>query len=216
MLFISFVKPVVAGLSTGAFCMSTCFPLLAAFMASEERTSRKNLGLILYFLAGRFLGYMLFALLFGLLGQRLRSPVISLIADASLILVSLVMILQIFGILRRNIPACAAAGAGNKPANTPTHWKAVLMGFLMGVNICPPFLLSLSYVVSLRDVLQSLLYFTIFFLVSSLYFLPMVFVGMLAKIKEIQRVARLSGMITAVLFIVYAAYALAQQLTTGR
>lgn len=185
-------------------------------MASEQRSSGQNLVLIVYFLAGRFLGYMLFALVFGLLGQRLRSPVISLIADASLILVSLVMILQISGILRRNIPACAAAGTGNKPADTPTRRKAVLMGFLMGVNICPPFLLSLNYVVTMHDILQSLIYFTIFFVVSSLYFLPMVFVGMLARMKEIQRMACLSGMITAVLFIVYAAYAIAQQLTTGR
>ncbi|MEI8011711.1 MAG: sulfite exporter TauE/SafE family protein, partial [Candidatus Omnitrophota bacterium] len=128
----------------------------------------------------------------------------------------LVMVVQLTGILRRYAVTCTASTVFNKPSTTPSHLTALIMGFLMGVNICPPFLLSLSYVVSLHDILDSMLYFTIFFFISSLYFLPMVFVGMLARINEIQRIARLSGIITAGLFIAYGIYSITGQISTGR
>ena len=90
--------------------------------------------------------------------------------------------------------------------------NAVVMGFLLGINICPPFLLSLSYVASLGDILKSVLYFVIFFFASSVYFIPMVFVGMLARIKELQKTAQVSGIMAAGIFMYYGAYSIISNL----
>ena len=60
----------------------------------------------------------------------------------------------------------------------------------------------------LADVLKSVLYFTIFFFASSVYFLPMIFVGMLAKMKELQKTARVSGIMAACVFIIYGGYSI--------
>ena len=200
MSFTFFIKPVLAGLSVGAFCMSYCFPFLATFIASENRTPKRNLFLILYFMLGRFLGYAAFGLIFGFLGEQLKSPYLTLITDIALVLVSIVMVLHITGLSKQKDNLCLASKIHNR--------SAIVMGFLMGVNICPPFLLSLAYVVSLNDILQSMLYFVIFFFASSIYFLPMIFVGMLAKIKELQKAAQVSGIMAACVFMIYGGYSI--------
>ena len=202
-----FIQPVLAGLSVGAFCMSYCFPFLATFIASEERPAQRNLGLIFYFMLGRFLGYAAFGAVFGFLGEQLKSPFLTLITDISLILVSMVMILHITGLLKQKDNLCLASKLHNR--------NAIVMGFLMGINICPPFILSLTYVVSLNDVLKSVLYFVIFFFASSIYFLPMVFVGMLAKIKELQKTAQISGILAACVFIIYGGYSIMKHFIIG-
>jgi hypothetical protein len=89
----------------------------------------------------------------------------------------------------------------------------MLMGFLMGINICPPFLLSIPYVFSLHSSVLGVVYFLIFFLVSSVYFLPMIFVGMLARIKEFQLAARISGFFCGAVFIIYGVYSIINTLT---
>jgi sulfite exporter TauE/SafE len=194
--------------------MSYCFPFLATFIASENRATPKNFLLIIYFMLGRFLGYVAFGLIFGFLGEQLKSPYLTLITDLSLVLVSVVMILHIMGLLRQKDNLClvhltrSTPAMKNPPAVEATGNMAVVMGFLMGVNICPPFLLSLAYVVSLEDILKSVLYFVIFFFASSIYFLPMIFVGMLAKIKELQKAARVSGIMAACVFMIYGGYSI--------
>jgi sulfite exporter TauE/SafE len=214
MSFSFFIKPVLAGLSVGAFCMSYCFPFLAAFIASENRTPKRNLFLILYFMLGRFLGYAAFGLIFGFLGEKLKSPYLTLITDIALVLVSIFMVLHITGLSKQKNNSClvhltrSTPAMKNPPAVEATGNIAVVMGFLMGVNICPPFLLSLAYVVSLADILQSVLYFVIFFFASSIYFLPMIFIGMLAKIKELQKAARVSGIMAACVFMIYGGYSI--------
>jgi len=200
MSFNFFIKPVLAGLSVGAFCMSYCFPFLATFIASQDRPAKRNFLLIAYFMLGRFLGYAAFGLIFGFLGEQLKSPYLTFITDISLILVSVVMVLHITGLSKQKDNWCLASKLHNR--------NAIVMGFLMGVNICPPFLLSLAYVASLNDVLQSVLYFVIFFFASSIYFLPMVFVGMLARIKELQKAAQVSGIMAACVFIIYGGYSI--------
>jgi sulfite exporter TauE/SafE len=204
MSFNFFIQPVLAGLSVGAFCMSYCFPFLATFIASEDRPAKRNFVLIAYFMLGRFFGYVAFGLVFGFLGKQLKSPFLTLITDIALILVSVVMLLHITGISKQKDNWCL----GHLTLSTPAGNIALLMGFLMGVNICPPFLLSLSYVVGLGDVFKSVLYFVIFFFASSIYFLPMIFFGMLGKIKELKKTAQVSGIMVACVFMIYGGYSI--------
>jgi sulfite exporter TauE/SafE len=194
------IQPVLTGLSLGAFCLSYCFPFLATFMASAPRDVKDNSKLILRFIFGRLLGYLMFGLIFGFLGEKLQSPFLTLITDLSLILISMVLILYLCGLLKEKKEGC--------PSQKLQEKNAVTMGFLMGINICPPFLLSLPYVFSLHSTALGVIYFLIFFMVSSVYFLPMIFVGMLGKIKEFQIVARLSGFVCAGIFIFYGGYSI--------
>jgi sulfite exporter TauE/SafE len=194
------MQPVFTGLSLGAFCLSYCFPFLATFMASTPRGVKDNSKLMVRFMFGRLLGYIMFGVIFGFLGEKLQSPFLTLITDLSLIFISILLILYLCGLLKEKKGLC--------PSQKFHSRNAMMMGFLMGINICPPFLLSLPYVFSLHSTWLGIVYFLIFFLASSIYFLPMIFVGMLGKIKEFQIVARLSGFICAGIFIVYGSYSI--------
>jgi len=199
------LQPVFVGLSLGAFCLSYCFPFLATFIASDPRGVKENSKLILRFILGRLLGYTMFGFVFGFLGEKLQSPFLTLITDLSLIIISIILILYLCGLLKQKEEICLARKFQNR--------GAMMMGFLMGINICPPFLLSLPYVFSLHSTWLGIVYFLIFFIASSIYFLPMIFVGMLAKIKEFQWVARLSGFICAGIFIIYGGYSIIHTFT---
>lgn len=193
------LQALLTGLSLGVFCLSYCFPFLATFMASTPRDLKENYRTVLLFIFGRLMGYLLFGLIFGFLGEKIQSRFLTIITDLAMIAISIVLILYLCGLLKQQ-ESCLADKFRNQ--------NAVAMGFLMGVNICPPFLLSIPFVFSLHSTLLGVLYFLIFFMASSIYFLPMIFVGMLAKIKEFQIVARISGFICAFIFIAFSSYSL--------
>ncbi|MBF0503831.1 MAG: sulfite exporter TauE/SafE family protein [Candidatus Omnitrophica bacterium] len=200
MLATFIIQPLLVGLSLGAFCLSYCFPFLSTFVASDPRSVKENAKLIVRFIFGRLLGYIMFGIIFGFLGEKLQSPLLTLATDLSLIFISFILILYLCGLLKQQ--------EGNCPSRKFQNQNAMMMGFFMGINICPPFLLSLPYVFSLHSTWLGVLYFLIFFVSSSIFFLPMIFVGMLARIKEFQLVARISGFICAGIFIAYGAYSI--------
>ena len=76
-----------------------------------------------------------------------------------------------------------------------------LIGFLTGVNVCPPMVASLTHVFNLRSALQSLGYFVFFFLGTSTYIIPAAFLGILTKSNLIKRIAKISGVVAGIYFI---------------
>ncbi|MFH1857835.1 MAG: sulfite exporter TauE/SafE family protein [Candidatus Omnitrophota bacterium] len=194
------IQPLLTGLSVGAFCLTYCFPFAGSYLAAEERPFRKNFFSVLQLLGGRFVGYLCFGLLFGYLGERLDERWLRAATSVSLMVLSVILALYLLGLAHKKF--CPA----------PQFFKTkspLLLGFFMGMNICPPFLLSLAYIFSQQSAVYGMIYFTLFFLSSSIYFLPLVFLGLLPRIREFQLVARLSGFLVAAIFFIYGIYSLA-------
>ena len=76
-----------------------------------------------------------------------------------------------------------------------------VLGFLTGINPCPPFLLATTYVLDGADPLDGVLLFVAFFAGTSLYMLPLAFVGLLSRYEQIREVARLTAIIVGVVFL---------------
>ena len=194
-----FIQALLAGLSTGVFCTTYCLPFVVPYMAAEARSLRQSAGVVLRFLAGRFTGYVLFGALFGWLGERLQGPALSVMVALALVVMAVVLMLYGLGLLQDRWACCTPRFGRRAP---------FMMGFLMGVNVCPPFVLSLAYVVSLQSVLNSVLYFVVFFLGTSVYALPLVFVGLLGRLPEFRRAAQVSAVVVGLLFAAYGLYSL--------
>ena len=193
-------QPLLAGLSTGVFCLTSCFPFIGSYLGAEGRGLKKSIFILLEFLAGRLAGYLCFGLLVGYLGEKFDPQWLRLATDIAFIVLSLILLLYLFGLVREKNFCCAPKILKNRgPA---------LMGFFLGVNLCPPFLLSVAYVFSRHSALDGMLYFALFFLASSVYFLPLAFVGLASKAKEFQAVARTSGFLVAVIFFIYGIYSI--------
>ena len=194
------LQPIFAGLSVGAFCLTYCFPFMGVFFGAEERGTKKNFFILLEFLGGRLAGYLCFGLLVGYLGEKFDPRVLRLATDISFIILSLALLFYLFGLVREKI-FC----------RTPRWVKdrgPAFMGFFLGVNFCPPFLLSVTYVFSRQSALYGMFYFALFFLASSLYFLPIMFVGLASRAKEFRTLARTSGFMVSGIFLVYGFYSL--------
>jgi hypothetical protein len=115
---------------------------------------------------------------------------------AGMMLMALVLIFYALGFRRPRWSFCAA-GTG-RAASAP-----ILLGLLLGLQACPPFLLSVAYVFMLHSVAKGLVYFAVFFGATSLYFLPLIGVGWLGRLAEFRWAARLSALGVGILFFVY-------------
>ena len=195
-----FVQPFLLGVSSGLFCVSYCVPFIAPYMVLEERKKKENFLVVLKILLGRLLGYLCFGAFFGFLGEQITNQTVDAVMKVSLMILSIILILYTLEIIKREKESCPVFGLKNK---TP-----ILMGFLMGVKICPSVLMALMYIFTLHNFLAGLFFFSFFFLGTSIYFLPLTFLGGLGKTKEFQLAGRVSALIVGTTFFVYNLYAI--------
>ncbi len=190
------LAPLLAGLSAGLFCCASCVPVLVPVFAAENRNAGGILAVWLQFLLGRLAGYLLFGAAIGWLGERFDAAWFTRISAAAMIVLSLLLIFYAVGF--RN-PAWSPCAAGTRRGQaTP-----VVLGFLMGANACPPFLMSVAYVFTLHSLAKGLVYFLVFFCASTVYLIPLPFVGLLGRMKEFRWAARASALAVGIVFLVY-------------
>lgn len=182
----------LAGLSTGIYCLGLCLPIFLPVLLSQKRNLGNSFSLILEFSAGRLSGYLAFGLIIGWLGQQIQSQPIHLLASLINTWSGILLILYSLGTIDKKF--CQFLPF------TKIKW-AFLLGFLTGVNICPPFLASLSYVFNLRSAINSLLYFLFFFLGTSVYLAPSALLGVFTKINWLTKIARISGILAGIYFV---------------
>ena len=208
------------GLANGATCLAYCAPVLIPLMLGEGQKTRKNWAMLAKFLGGRLAGY----LLFGLLAWCLSEMVLGASAYRNLMLgaayVVLAVCLGIYGLskARAERPAPAACAGSLKGARKfLRQWPALLplgLGFLTGLNLCPPFLLAFTSAAGTGSLAASLVFFLTFFVGTSLYFLPMAFVGLMSRVNALRTVGKLAAGLMALYYaysgIIYLAGGLLQ------
>jgi sulfite exporter TauE/SafE len=65
-----------------------------------------------------------------------------------------------------------------------------------------------AYVFTLHSLFKGIIYFLVFFAATTVYFLPLFFLGFLGKLNEFRAVARVSAVLVGLLFLVYGLYAI--------
>lgn len=188
-----FFSGFLAGLSVAAYCLGTCLPIVVPYLLSQSRTPRSSLWVTIEFSLGRLLGYTCFGAAVGFLGKVVESALIHKLSSLGTVLLAATMILYSAGLLRWGPKACGQRFA---PFRIP-----LLLGFFTGVNVCPPFLLSLSYIFNLRSVILGVLYFLGFFLGTSTYIVPLGFLGVFSKSPTFQKIAQVSGLLAGCVFL---------------
>lgn len=164
-----FSEGFLLGLSTGFYCLASCLPLLAPYLLAEGRQAwRFNFWIFLEFLAGRFAAYMLFALLATLAGRAGRDALPGWLLPAATAACGLLMAALAFTRLRGGERSCLlAAGPGPWFRRLP-----LALGFVTGINICPPFAAGFLRLLGLADTLKGFAYFGGFFAATSLFISP--------------------------------------------
>jgi sulfite exporter TauE/SafE len=189
------------GLANGTSCLAFCAPALIPFFMHEGQDVRQNLVALLKFLGGRMGGYLLIGLLAWGAGSLLSGA-----AGYERLLVGIayvgLAVLLLVAVLRKKAPAGACAFEGARARLS--RWPALLpvgMGFLAGLKICPPLLLAFTGAASAGSLAGSLVFFLAFFLGTSVYFIPIPFLGVFRRVSALQIVGQFAAVIVALYYL---------------
>ena len=192
------LKALLLGLSTGIHCLGYCYPVVAPIMLSQDHESiRGSAGSLVLFLLGRLLAYVLVGLAVGVVGRYL-STVLSVHNLAIPILYMVLGCVLVSYAVVRSFPHWSLCRLGALQVRRPGF--LFIVGFLAGINVCPPFLLALGYAVTLDRVLGSMLFFVVFFAATSVYMLPLAFSRLLTRFGDIRVAARFTAVLAGLWF----------------
>jgi hypothetical protein len=156
------------------------------------------------FLAARLAGYMLFAVVaweLGALASMLPAPRLLLMGVVYVLLAG-VLLWYAYAAGRSCASSCAESqlvSIGDKKNHGVAG--AASLGFLTGLNLCPPFVAAGIRAAQLGSLAAALLFFAAFFVGTSMWFIPFLTLGCIARNQAVLTVARMAMVIIALYYL---------------
>jgi sulfite exporter TauE/SafE len=195
------------GFGAGPVCVAYCGPVLLPWLGAEPRDLGTTGRLLAIFLGGRLAGYLAFAVVAWAAGLtipvdlRTRALIFGL---ANFGLAALLGFSACFPPRRR----CAKVPDERHPhlyqigaADRFRPPAALTLGFLTGLNLCPPFVAAGVRAAATHSLPGALVFFAFFFAGTTVWFLPSLAVSSLRRFSAVPVVARMT---MAALAIYYA------------
>ena len=198
-----FGEALVLGLASGPACMASCGPVVVPSLLTEHAGLRLNARYLSRFLGARFLGYLLFAAVAWGLGA-----LVSLAPGPRLLVVGVVHMLLACVLLWYAYSvghACAQSCSGSELVTIGGARKrglpgAAVLGFLTGFSLCPPFVAAGVRAAELGSVVAALLFFAVFFVGTSVWFVPFASLGWVRRNEGVTTVARMAMTLIALYY----------------
>jgi sulfite exporter TauE/SafE len=199
----NYSEGILLGLSTGAVCLAYCGPVLIPYLMGENKNIKTNFVYVSLFLSGRLLAYLAIGLLAGIAGAfLLTSAAFNIILiGISYIVLSVMLIAYGFYQFKEVCLGQSKTKIAFKYFKSIPFLLPVAGGVLTGLNICPPFLLAITKAASTHQINASILFFTMFFIGTSLYFLPLPFIGIFKKQKIFRIVGKFAAILAGLLYL---------------
>ncbi len=187
------INGLLLGLSTGIFCLSYCIPIYVPLLLTEERNKIQIWWVFLKFTLGRLIAYIIFGAIVGWAGSQLTGVLFQKAVSAAMILLAVILIAYSLGLTIPQSKFCHYL----KKIKVP-FW----LGFFTGINICPPFLLALTYGFKTEGIISGILFFSAFFLGTTIYTAPFTFTGLLSQNKILRQIGTFSAFLVGIIFLV--------------
>ena len=185
------IEGLMLGLSTGAYCISVCLVFFMPYLLVDGKQKVfENLKNILSFLIGRFIAYIGFALLMGIIGDKYQNILTTKFSHVSLITVSTLMI--IYALVNSSIDSKFCKPLVNRFSMMRIPF---LLGLFSGLNPCLPFLVGVTRLWTLNSIFRGVILFSAFFIGTSVYMIPFIFVSYLNRIERVKQI----GVMVAIL-----------------
>ena len=199
----TFGEALVLGLASGPACMASCGPVVVPSLLAERAGLRLNTRYLSTFLGARFLGYLLFAAVAWELGTLVSLPPAPRMILIGVIHVLLAGVLLWYAYSAGH--ACAQSCSGSKLVSLGVTKKrgvagAAALGFLTGLSLCPPFVAAGVRAAELGSVAAALLFSAVFFVGTSVWFVPFVGLGCVARNEAVTTVARMAMVLIALYY----------------
>ncbi len=214
----------VLGLASGTACLAACAPALVIGLLGRGRSVVQVARFVVLVLVGRLAGYLGFAVVAWAMGRSMAAPLgREAVAGALFVLVALVMAAQGVELLperelcaagfvlarlpRQELVAIGGGSPSQRPRDQLRAWARgdvglpLLIGLTTGISLCPPFVLALTEGAAASSLAGSLTFFGAFFVATSLYFVPALILGPVARREVVARVARLAALVVAAYYL---------------
>lgn len=205
------------GLASGPACLAACGPVLVPSLLAGEAGILPNLRIVFVFLGTRLLGYLLFALVaweLGALASLLIRPHPHLIGMVYVLMAG-VLAWYAYAVQRNCVGACSQSklvtidGTLDESGNGKKSMAGVaVLGFLTGLNFCPPFVVAGIRAAELGSLPGALLFFAVFFAGTSIWFVPFAGLGCVVRNHALITVARMTMGLVALYYLALGLYML--------
>jgi len=203
----AFGEALVLGLASGPACIASCGPVLVPSLLAERSGLRLHARYLFAFLATRLLGYLLFATVAWELGAlvSLRVTAHPLIFSSIHLLLGCVLLRYAYAVGRACGHSCTSPELVNiGPAKSHPVSGAAVLGFLTGVSLCPPFVAAGIRAAEAASLAAAVLFFAVFFLGTSIWFVPFAGMGWVRRNEAVTTVARMAMVLVALYYFLAA------------
>jgi len=189
------------GLATGPICLASCGPVVVPWMLILPNGWRVRSRQLTVFLTARLMGYLLFACVAWWAGSAIPHAWNGRAWAFGCVQLLLAIALLTYAIGWPKTRSCAT-DPGNRLVQigaAPLHGRtgAAALGFLTGINLCPPFLVAGVRAAQLGSLLAALLFFVLFFAGTAIWFAPFLALGLVQRNPAIATVARIAAALLA-------------------
>ena len=164
---------------------------------------RLNTRYLSTFLGARFLGYLLFAAVAWELGALVSfrpAPQMMLIGVIH-VLLACVLLWYAYSVRRTCAQSCSASELVSIGVIEKRKVSgAAALGFLTGLSLCPPFVVAGVRAAELGSMAAALLFFAVFFVGTSVWFVPFVGLGCVTRNEAVTTVARMAMVLIALYY----------------
>jgi sulfite exporter TauE/SafE len=197
------MQGLLLGLASGIVCVAYCAPVLVPFFLGEGLQIRGSILGLAKFLFGRAAGYLSFGFLAWFFHEVVLSRTNLHHISVGAVYILLSFLLLFFGLEVRH-QHCAGRLFHGLAGRLPT-WSEwifpIVLGFLTGLNLCPPFLLAFAAATDIGSLSHSLFFFLMFFLGTSLFFLPLPLLSFFNRLQIFKAVGRMAAIVVAAYYL---------------
>jgi hypothetical protein len=194
-------EALVLGLATGPVCLATCGPVVVPWMMVQPRGLGLHSRQLLLFLAARLAGYMVFAAAVWMVGSTIPRAWVgrTWLMGGIQLLLAVGLVVYAVGWPHRRCTAARSTSRLVEIGETPRPMMsgALALGFLTGINLCPPFLVAGVRAAELEHLSAALLFFVCFFAGTAVWFLPFLSMGFVQRTPAVVTVARIVAVMLA-------------------
>jgi len=191
------LEGLMLGLSSGIYCVGSCLVFFTPYLLVEGKQKVfENLGKILLFMVGRLIAYIAFALIIGFIGSSYQSLFTNRFSNICLIAAAALMLIYTLGHSFRDFGFCAFFIRHFRLIRIP-----FFLGLFTGLNPCPPFLVGIGRLLTLNNIFAGVVLFIAFFLGTSVYMLPLLFVSRLNKNARIKQIGIMLALVSSIWFL---------------
>ncbi len=194
-------EALVLGLTAGPVCLASCGPVVLPWMMVQPKGVGAHSRQLALFLAARLAGYMAFAAAVWLAGSAIPRAWTgrSWLMGGIELLLAAALVVYSAGWPHKRCAAAKTDGGLVQIGEAPRSLRsgALALGFLTGINLCPPFLVAGVRAAQLAHLGAALLFFGCFFVGTAIWFLPFLSLGFVRRTPAVVTVARMAAVLLA-------------------